>query len=319
MAPLLTVIVFNTVILLLVIRVLVKHNKRKEKENSKSFKNIAKLVVSIASIMTMFGLSWIFAAFSVSSAAIVFQWLFLIFNSSQGLCLFLFFCVISNDGREEWKNLFGYKKSKKKSTYSHHSSSHQSGSHLRGKDFNSSVKSSVTQNTYVVNKPALKFLSVSESASEFESSTYDIELKEKSFEKALPDIPENDTDLIISNEQVDTDNDQEDDISPPDNQLPPHVMIKLRQASQPIGSEPSMKREKKRKRTKRSRSNFAKASERDAQVPPHIIDRFRQPAASFKRFTDEDFSFPDDSFGKSLRGSQVKLTKISEIDEYELM
>ena len=314
MAPLLAVIVFNTVILLLVIRVLVKHNKRKEKENSKSFKNIAKLVVSIASVMTMYGLSWIFAAFSVSSAAIVFQWLFLIFNSSQGLCLFLFFCVISNDGREEWKNLLGYKKSKKKSTYSHHSNSH-----LQRKNFNSSEKTSGTQNTCIVNKSALKSLSLSESASDFESSTaiYDIELKEKSLEPALPDIYENDTDLIISNEQVDTNNDlEEDTTSYSDNQLPPHVMIKLKQTVQP---ESSKKREKKRKRKKRSRLNLAKS---DAQVPPHIMDRFRQPAASFKRFANDDFCFPDDGFSQSFRGSQVsfsQLTEISEVDEYEFM
>ncbi len=110
MVPLFSVIIFNTVVFFLVARVLLKHSKRKivaakEKSQSKVASSTIKTLISIVSVMLMFGMSWLFGALSVDQAAPVFQWFFVIFSTSQGFLLFIFFCVIGKDAREEWKKL----------------------------------------------------------------------------------------------------------------------------------------------------------------------------------------------------------------------
>ena len=64
-------------------------------------------MVSIFSIMSLFGLSWIFAAFTVTVREIRLpsQVLFTVFSSFQGFGIFIFFCVTSREARESWKEL----------------------------------------------------------------------------------------------------------------------------------------------------------------------------------------------------------------------
>ena len=64
-----------------------------------------RLLISITGVMFLFGLTWLFAALTVSSASLVFQILFALFNSLQGFFIFLFFCVFSSDARESWKQM----------------------------------------------------------------------------------------------------------------------------------------------------------------------------------------------------------------------
>ena len=52
--------------------------------------------------MALFGLTWLFGAFTVTGTSNVFQTLFAIFNSLQGFFIFLFFCVFGREGRELW-------------------------------------------------------------------------------------------------------------------------------------------------------------------------------------------------------------------------
>ena len=107
---------------IIITRVLIKHGKKKlvhlknekDKEQKKRAKGIFKTLLSIVSVMIMFGLSWFFGALSIGDGAIVFQWLFVIFNTTQGFMLFLFFCVIGSDVRDEWKNLLICNKYRKK-------------------------------------------------------------------------------------------------------------------------------------------------------------------------------------------------------------
>ena len=71
-------------------------------KDSKKYKATFKTLISIASVMLMFGLSWVFGALTISAASEAFQWLFVIFNAFQGFFLFVFFCIIGQDAREEW-------------------------------------------------------------------------------------------------------------------------------------------------------------------------------------------------------------------------
>lgn len=89
----------------MVIAVLIKHGRRKtlgRQENSANYKTTLRLMISTGSIMVLFGLTWVFAAFTVRDASIAFQFLFAIFNSLQGFFIFLFYCVVSKDARMLW-------------------------------------------------------------------------------------------------------------------------------------------------------------------------------------------------------------------------
>ena len=140
LGPIFVVLLFNNVVFVLVVRVLIKHNKRKitESKDAKKYKNTFKTLIRIVSIMAMFGLSWLFGAFTINHASIVFSWLFVIFNSLQGFVLFLFFCVIGKDAREEWKSVFTCGRSKKK--------------RLRGNMRSKTGQERSTANTYLTRK-----------------------------------------------------------------------------------------------------------------------------------------------------------------------
>ena len=103
LGPIFAIILFNMVVFVLVIRVLLKHAKKKMgAKDGKKYKATLKTLISVASVMLMFGLTWVFGALTIGAASIAFQWLFVIFNSFQGFLLFIFFCIIGQDAREEW-------------------------------------------------------------------------------------------------------------------------------------------------------------------------------------------------------------------------
>ena len=109
LGPIFAILLFNSVMFVIVTVVLVRHTRsslgrmNKEKMNRKS---TIRLLISLAGIMALFGLTWLFAALTVEEASLAFQFLFAIFNSLQGFFIFLFFCVISKDARELWKDAF---------------------------------------------------------------------------------------------------------------------------------------------------------------------------------------------------------------------
>ena len=125
LAPLFLILVFNLIVFVLVGRVLIKHSKKnmnrakEEKSMKERVSATLKTLISLISVMLMFGLTWLFGALSISGAAYVFQWLFIISATSQGFLLFIFFCVIGKDAREEWKQLltcYRYKPKKQGAT-----------------------------------------------------------------------------------------------------------------------------------------------------------------------------------------------------------
>ena len=113
LGPILLVIIFNTVIYSLVIRVLIKHNLQKNKhkldKTSLSAVEAFKLVLSICGIMFLFGLTWIFAIFTFVStnrdAAFALQFIFALFNALQGFWIFFFFVLLNSEARQSWTKL----------------------------------------------------------------------------------------------------------------------------------------------------------------------------------------------------------------------
>ena len=232
LAPLFAVIIFNVIIFVLVARVLIKHSKRSisrakdDQDIKKVVSGTLKTLLSVVSVMFMFGLSWLFGALSISGAAIVFQWLFVIFSTTQGFCLFIFFCVIGKDAREEWKKLLScYRyKGEKKSTAT--PSGISTGSKLRSYNTKQSALKSKSIATRSVHLPSKL------ESSDFSSSVAELEMSEVSpiKTKLFDPINEENTSIIISNDLAEIEHANEnlpDEPKPQDSQLPPQIMFRL--------------------------------------------------------------------------------------------
>eukprot|EP00731_Ephydatia_muelleri_P035718 Em0151g10a len=107
LGPIFAILLFNMVMFVLVARVLIKHTMQKcvKGEDKAQYRAIFKTLLSVAGVMLLFGLSWIFAAFTVKKAAFAFQILFILFNSTQGFFIFIFLCVLNQNIRQEWLNI----------------------------------------------------------------------------------------------------------------------------------------------------------------------------------------------------------------------
>jgi len=96
----------------MVVGVLITHtqNTIEHTKQQMNIKTAIRLLISIAGVMSLFGLTWLFGALTVtgfgdSRASTAFQVLFVIFNAFQGFFFFLFFCVFSKDARDSWLEL----------------------------------------------------------------------------------------------------------------------------------------------------------------------------------------------------------------------
>ena len=226
LGPIFAVLLFNIVMFLLVVRVLIKHSRRKivESKNAKKYKSTLKTLISIVSIMAMFGLSWLFGAFTISGASQVFSWLFVIFNSLQGFVLFLFFCVIGKDPREEWKSVFTCGRSRKKKK-------------LRGTVRSKTGQGKSTANTYLTSRKSdtiKRQVQADLSSTSFANSN----AMELSADKPLTSIAE---EADIPNGLVETDKtgsklneeyleylDCQPEPEPlPDLQIPPYILVRM--------------------------------------------------------------------------------------------
>ena len=124
LGPIFAILLFNVVIYVLVIGVIIKHtrNKLDHTEEQTNMKTIFRLLIGIAKLLFIFGLTWLFGALTVTGfgdarASTAFQVLFVICNAFQGFFIFLFFCVLSKDGRESWLVLLSCSRYKPKSLY----------------------------------------------------------------------------------------------------------------------------------------------------------------------------------------------------------
>ena len=172
LAPILLVLVFNTVIFAITLYILIK-TMRGGGDNGKddmSCKSSLRLFLSVVGLTGLFGLTWIFGAFTVSDASLAFQFLFAICNSLQGLFIFLFFCVFGKNGRELWLAFFS--RIRKKPMQSTGTSVHGTGTSLKkmslwsrrtiGKSVASESEMKQKENPYVVEGPAASTVSAEE-------------------------------------------------------------------------------------------------------------------------------------------------------------
>jgi G protein-coupled receptor 112 len=112
--PMLLILLFNFVIYILVIRVIFREVRKKEKMiNAKiSTGESFKMILSFVGISMLFGGTWLFAILTfISFNDVIYyivQVLFTVFNTLQGFFIFCFFVLLSKDARDLWVDcLFG--------------------------------------------------------------------------------------------------------------------------------------------------------------------------------------------------------------------
>ena len=176
LGPIFAILIFNVVIFIIVIWVLIKHTRNKidrtkERMNKKT---AIRLLISITGIMSLFGLTWLFGALTVTgfgdvAASTAFQVLFVICNAFQGFFIFLFFCVFSKDARESWLELLSCGRYHSKSLHPSQAKYGSSGANATHKK----VKTSST------NLTDSKLTSAISSKNGFNSNTDDLGREEK--------------------------------------------------------------------------------------------------------------------------------------------
>ena len=101
--PILVIIAFNSVIFALITYVFFKHSKKSFVRTRKK-QEIVLAIVRIFGVMVLFGLTWILGAFTIKGASLLFQWLFVICNTLQGVFIFLLFVVVNKNVQTEFKS-----------------------------------------------------------------------------------------------------------------------------------------------------------------------------------------------------------------------
>ncbi|KAI8494027.1 hypothetical protein Bbelb_283740 [Branchiostoma belcheri] len=109
------ILLFNLLVFILVMRKLVLKEKRQhELRGADAIKVDRRWIIHqirrACSIMALFGLTWVFGFFVIDDARTVFAYLFCIFNTLQGLFIFIFHCVMREDMKEWRKKLTCWKK-----------------------------------------------------------------------------------------------------------------------------------------------------------------------------------------------------------------
>ena len=112
MGPILVIFFCNMILFIFVFRVIITHTCRKVSESDmdkkKKAQRIFRIFIGLISLSLSFRLQWMFGALTISDASAIYEWLFVVFSTLQGFLLFLFFCVISKDAREEWLTLLSF-------------------------------------------------------------------------------------------------------------------------------------------------------------------------------------------------------------------
>ncbi|XP_047146560.2 adhesion G-protein coupled receptor G4 isoform X2 [Hydra vulgaris] len=106
--PACIVILSNFIVLFVVQNGIVRCAKLMHGSKSKKRKGFANVRIAFG-FTILLGTTWVFAILAVGSLRDLFQWLFCIFNSLQGLFIFIFYTLRSKEVKEYWSSFFGNK------------------------------------------------------------------------------------------------------------------------------------------------------------------------------------------------------------------
>ena len=101
LAPVLLILLGNLVTFCLVMRSLLTSGTRVTSDHKTSGYRRARQGITI---MVLLGLTWLFGILVIDDATVAFQYLFCIFNTLQGLFVFIFFCILSLETRKQLRS-----------------------------------------------------------------------------------------------------------------------------------------------------------------------------------------------------------------------
>eukprot|EP00112_Aurelia_sp_Birch-Aquarium-sp1_P007305 Seg1796.2 transcript_id=Seg1796.2/GoldUCD/mRNA.D3Y31 product="Adhesion G-protein coupled receptor G6" protein_id=Seg1796.2/GoldUCD/D3Y31 len=121
LAPILVIATGNLVVMIISFKKIF----HKSAAGKASTMDAAKKIRIAAACTVIMGSTWVLGVFALGELTFTFQLLFTIFNSLQGLFIFIFYCALSQDVQKEWKKLLcGYSDSALTSTGKVSTSSH---------------------------------------------------------------------------------------------------------------------------------------------------------------------------------------------------
>ena len=121
LTPILVIAIGNFVVMIMSFKKIF----HKSATGKASTMDAAKKLRIAAACTVIMGVTWVLGVFALGELTFTFQLLFTIFNSLQGLFIFIFYCALSQDVQKEWRKLLcGYSDSALTSTGKVSSSSH---------------------------------------------------------------------------------------------------------------------------------------------------------------------------------------------------
>jgi hypothetical protein len=99
LAPAGLILLTNFILFILVVKVMCCSQRRHTIRKNEDY---ASQLRAAFSVVVLLGLTWVFGFLAVSYVSLVFQYLFALFNTTQGLFIFIFYCLRRKDMRNQW-------------------------------------------------------------------------------------------------------------------------------------------------------------------------------------------------------------------------
>lgn len=116
LGPIGAVLCLSVVIFLVAICTIIAYSTKHYKDTKKASKRrgACRSIFSNLGVMSLFGLTWVFGAFTIRGGPDYFKYLFVGFNSLQGLFVFIFFVVLAKETQSLWLQTCGCKQKKRR-------------------------------------------------------------------------------------------------------------------------------------------------------------------------------------------------------------
>ena len=144
LAPVVLILVVNSIAFALIIRSLLKAGSKVAADKRATGLQHARRG---AAILVVLGLTWLFGVLAIRDAKLVFQYLFCIFNSIQGLLVFIFYCVLSSETKAKYRKLLGGKNKESDTSGKHRYPGSSSEGNFREINSNKKKNNVYTTNT----------------------------------------------------------------------------------------------------------------------------------------------------------------------------
>ncbi|XP_052777119.1 adhesion G protein-coupled receptor L1-like isoform X1 [Mya arenaria] len=128
--PVAFILLVNLLILIYAMTAVCKHSEYVFTKDKSPTGNIRAWIQGALALEVLLGLTWVFGFFYISEEALPFAYLFTIFNSLQGLFIFVFHCVLNKKIRKEYARFIDYQR--RPSSSGTHSSKANASGHSNG-------------------------------------------------------------------------------------------------------------------------------------------------------------------------------------------